>query len=92
MQKKRDYITLSHIGIMIRSCYSLLNNDEIITDYLGNIVAKKNLISLKDAAALKEAAALALEKAPAAAKKAGFNSVSEALDNIIIELTKTAKK
>ncbi|UTC67004.1 MULTISPECIES: hypothetical protein [unclassified Treponema] len=92
MQKKHDYITLSHIGIMICNCFSLLNDDRTITDYLENTAAKESLISLKDAAALKDASALALEKAPAAAKKAGFNSVSETLDNIITELTKINKK
>lgn len=92
MQKKRDYITLSHIGIMIRNCYSLLNDDKIITDSFGNAAAKENLISLKDAEALKEAVSFSLEKTPKAAKKAGFSSVSETLDNIITALTKTVKK
>ena len=92
MQKKRDYITLSHIGIMIRNCYSLLNDDKIITDSFGNAVAKKNLISLKDAEALKEAVSFSLGKTPKAAKKAGFNSASETLDDIITTLTKTVER
>ena len=92
MQKKRDYITLSHIGIMIRNCYSLLNDDKIIADSFGNAVAKENLISLKDVEALKEAVSFSLEKTPKSAKKAGFSSVSETLDNIITALTKTVEK
>ena len=92
MQKKRDYIILSHIGIMIRNCYSLLNDDKIITDSFGNAVVKENLISLKDAETLKEAVAFSLEKTPKAAKKAGFNSVSETLDDIITTLTKTVER
>ena len=92
MQKKRDYITLSHIGIMIRNCYSLLNDDKVITDSFENTVTKENLISLKDAEALKEAVSFSLEKTPKAAKKAGFNSVSETLDGIITTLTKTAER
>ena len=92
MQKKRDYITLSHIGIMIRNCYSLLNDDKIITDSFGNAVAKKNLISLKDAEALKEAVSFSLGKTPKAAKKASFNSVSDTLDDIITTLTKTVER
>ena len=92
MQKKRDYITLSHIGIMICNCFSLLNDDRTITDYLGNTAAKESLISLKDAAALKDAVSLALKKAPKAAKKAGFNFVSETLDDIITTFTKTVER
>ena len=69
-----------------------MNDDKIITDSFGNAVAKENLISLKDAETLKEAVSFSLEKTPKAAKKAGFNSVSETLDNIITALTKTVKK
>ena len=77
---------------MIRNCYSLLNDDKIITDSFGNAVAKKNLISLKDAEALKEAVSFSLEKTPKSAKKAGFSSVSETLDDIITTLTKTVER
>ena len=55
-------------------------------------MTKENLISLKDAEALKEAVSFSLEKTPKSAKKAGFSSVSETLDDIITTLTKTVER